>query len=56
MLPAVRQPPLVRSACVGELFKFAGTIWLLRHYFGSLLVERGADAATVRDLMEHSSL
>jgi len=28
----------------------------VRHYFGSLLVERGADAATVRDLMGHSSL
>jgi integrase len=28
----------------------------LRHYVGSLLVERGADAATVRDLMGRSSL
>jgi integrase len=28
----------------------------LRHFFGSLLIERGTDAATVRDLMGHSSL
>jgi integrase len=28
----------------------------LRHTFGSLLVQQGADAATVRDLMGHSSL
>ncbi len=33
-------------------------VWLtdLRHFFGTQLVARGADAATVRDLMGHSSL
>jgi integrase len=33
-------------------------VWLtdLRHFFGTQLVARGTDAATVRDLMGHSSL
>jgi len=33
-------------------------VWLtdLRHFFGTQLVGRGADAATVRDLIRHGSL
>ena len=37
-----------------EAARMPGVLHDLRHYFGSLLVER--DAATVRDLMGHSSL
>jgi integrase len=56
--PLEVRAPSPRSACPGSGQKSppsAVRLHDLRHYFGSLSVERGADAATVRDLMGHSS-
>jgi site-specific recombinase XerD len=46
------------SATDNLLIQSKHCVWLtdLRHFFGTQLVARGTDAATVRDLMGHSSL